>query len=296
MNRLNHHHLYLFWVFGKTENFTKAANHLSIAQSAVTSQLKLFEENLRLELIDRSNPRYPRLTEDGFKVLDYADAIFESSQELLNWASGGGVSKNRIIRIGALSGLSRNLQFLFMQPLIGREGTKFEVCTGDQKKIVQMLKDHQLDVVLTSQNVSTEKKSFLYSHVLTRSPLVFVIKKQKNKIDFLKAIKELGVFVPGENFEAKAELDAFLKKYPAVSILGQIDDIALLRILAIKSNQIVALPEVGVVNEVKAGKIQVLKKIDNIEQRFYAITKLKRSIDKDVDFLIEKIQGQELLV
>jgi len=89
MQRLNHHHLYVFWMFAKTSSFTKTAESLSIAQSAVTSQVKRLEEVLGINLIDRTNPRRTQISAEGRKVLEYADSIFESSRELINWATKG---------------------------------------------------------------------------------------------------------------------------------------------------------------------------------------------------------------
>lgn len=45
MVQLNHHHLYIFWILAKQGTFTNAAKTLSIAQSAVTSQIKILKES-----------------------------------------------------------------------------------------------------------------------------------------------------------------------------------------------------------------------------------------------------------
>ena len=133
VQRLNHHHLFIFWIFGKSSSFTRAAEELSIAQSAVTLQIKTLEEALGLTLVDRRNFRKPVLTNEGRRVLEYASSIFETSRELLNWATKGSLPKQLILRLGAISGLSRNLQYEFIEPLLGKPEYKFEVVTGDQK-------------------------------------------------------------------------------------------------------------------------------------------------------------------
>lgn len=293
MQRLNHHHLYVFWVFSKTSSFTKTAEALSIAQSAVTSQVKLLENALELSLINRSNPRRPQITEEGRKVLDYADAIFESSRELINWATKGSLSKKRSIRIGAISGLSRNFQFEFIEPLIAEADVKFDITTGDQENLIQMLSDHQLDVVLTSRNADPNYKTQLHSHVLTKSPLVFVIaskSKHKKNRDLHSILSLKSIYLPGRHFEAKPELDAYLEKFKNVRVAGEIDDVALLRILAIRSGSIVVMPEMGIRNDILSGDVQVLLKLNAVEQRFYAITRQKKEPNADIRFLINKMK------
>lgn len=294
MQRLNHHHLYIFKIFGKFESFTKTAQELSIAQSAVTLQLRQLEEALELILIDRSNPRSPKITSEGRKVLEFAESIFESSQELLNWAVKGALSENRSIRIGALSGLSRNLQYEFMKPLIGKPGIKFEVTTADQKNLVSKLRNHEIDVILSSHNVLSESGRDYFSHVLLKSPVVFVMKPERNsrKKDLRSLAKEKAMYLPGNAFEAKPELEAYISKNKLTAqVAGEIDDIALLRILALQSEGIVAIPEMGVLNELKDKSLEVIERANQVEQKFYAITKSKKILNEDVEFLINTMRS-----
>lgn len=297
MQRLNHHHLYIFWVYSKTSSFTKAAEELRIAQSAVTSQIKSLEEVLGISLIDRTNPRKPEITSEGRKVLEYADSIFESSRELLNWATKGGLPKKQILRIGALSGMSRNLQFEFIEPLLGRADLKLEVTTGDQKKLIELLQSHELDVVLTSNNVTDDYRRSTYANVLTSSPVVFVanqeLKIKKNE-DLAHHLSRFDLFIPGQNFEAKPELDAFLDNLKVkVRIAGEVDDIALLRILALRSKSIIAIPEVGVINDLRAGELSVVGTARGITQRFYAMTRQKLNPSNEIKSLVELMRRRK---
>ena len=295
MQRLNHHHLYVFWVFSKTSSFTQAAETLSIAQSAVTSQVKLLEEALGINLIDRTNPRRPQMTDEGRKVLEYADSIFESSRELINWATKGLLPKKRLIRIGAISGLSRNFQFEFIEPLLKELDIKFDITTGDQDNLIQLLSEHQLDVVLTSRNADPDHKTQLHSHVITKSPLLFVMNKKASprvKKDLNSILKTHSLFIPGKHFEAKPELDAYLEKFKEIRIAGEIDDVALLRILALRSGEVVVMPEMGIRNDIESGDVIVLLKMASVEQRFYAITRQKRDPHSDVGILIVKMKNE----
>nr|BFD62334.1 LysR family transcriptional regulator [Bdellovibrio sp. HM001] len=293
MQRLNHHHLYVFWIFSRTSSFTRTAEALSIAQSAVTSQIKLLEEALELNLIDRKNPRRPQITEEGRKVLEYANSIFESSRELINWATKGSLPNKRTLRIGAISGLSRNFQFEFIQPLIKDANLKFEITTGDQENLIRLLVEHKLDVVLSSRNADPDHKIQLHSHVITKSPLLLVMRKQSNnkrKKDLNSILTTHALFTPGSHFEAKPELDAYLEKFKQLRIAGEIDDVALLRILALRSGEVVAMPEMGIQSDLASGEVEVLLKISQIEQRFYAITRQKKEPNADVRHLIAKMK------
>lgn len=294
MKRLNHHHLFIFWTFARAGTFTKTAAALSIAQSAVTAQIKQLEDFLGLTLIDRSNRRRAELTSDGRRVLDYASSIFETSQELQKWATDGEVSKAITLRIGALSGLSRNLQYEFIKPILGDKFFKLEIITGDQENLVSLLKDHSLDLILSSHNVRSEGKVSFYSHVLTSSPVIFVTKIGRivrKGLELKNVLAENPLFVPGSNFEARPELDAYIEGLKCNHrIAGEVDDIALLRIFALRSGAVVALPEMGVKNDIEKNELMVLGRAGKVEQRFYAITRQKRVPNKTIEELIQAMR------
>jgi LysR family transcriptional activator of nhaA len=253
------------------------------------------EDALSLDLLDRSNPRRPQITEEGRRVLEYADTIFESSRELINWATKGSLPKRRSVRIGAISGLSRNFQFEFIEPLIKDLDVKFDITTGDQDNLIQMLSEHQLDVVLSSRNADPDYKTQLHSHVITKSPLVFVVNKNstpKGKIELSYLLQTRSLFIPGRHFEAKPELDAYLDKFKKIRIVGEVDDVALLRILALRSGDVVVMPEMGVRTDIESGNVKVLSKISSVEQRFYAITRQKKEPNTDVRLLISKMKQE----
>jgi LysR family transcriptional activator of nhaA len=283
----------VFWIFCRTSSFTKTAEAISIAQSAVTSQVKLLEDALGLNLIDRTNPRRPQITDEGRRVLEYANSIFESSRELINWATKGSLPNKRSVRIGAISGLSRNFQFEFIEPLINELDVKFEITTGDQENLIQRLSEHQLDVVLSSRNADPDYKTQLHSNVITKSPLLFVIGKSKapkTKKDLKSVLQTRSLFIPGRHFEAKPELDAYLEKFKGIRIAGEVDDVALLRILALRSGDVVVMPEMGIRNDIESKQVEVLFKMNHVEQRFYAITRQKREPNGDVRLLIAKMK------
>lgn len=293
MERLNYHHLYLFWTLAKEGTFTKTAEKLFIAQSAVTSQIRSLEQHLGLTLFDRTNRRKPFLTEEGKSVLEFANSIFETGDELLKWAKQGSHQKDLVLRIGALSGLSRNLQFEFLKPIMNLANVRIEVTTGDQDKLARLLKEHHLDLILSSHNVPADGRITLHSNVLTTSPLVIVIAKgQKLKeADLNVYLQKKPLCLPSRNFETRPEIDAFLDRYKGKKeVMGEIDDIALLRIFAMKSNALVIIPEMGIQSEIDSGQVHVVARPKSLEQKFYVISRQKRSRNPIAEMLIAKMR------
>lgn len=293
--RLNYHHLYLFWTLAEEGSFTKAAEKLSVSQSAVTAQIKTLEEALGLKLIDRSNKRKPSLTEVGSKVLIYCRTIFEAGDDLAKWALHGKADTRQTLRIGASSGLSRNFQYEFLSPLLGRSDVQVDVTSSDQERLLKLLSEHSLDLVLTSRNVVNDGRHEFYAHVLRSSPLVFVTNDQigaRSGNDRLKkALVNRPLYIPGRNFEARAELNAFMEKTRvSFRIAGEIDDTALLRVLAVRSGAVVAIPEFGVISELRSKEVFLLSRHSAIQQRYYAITRHRKFPNNLVAELIDQIR------
>lgn len=296
MNTLNHHHLYLFWVFSKHENFTKTAKELSISQSAVTMQIRRLEEILGLSLVNRSNPRKPTLTEEGMVVLSYAEKIFESSRELLNWATHGESQKQQILKIGAASNLSRNLQFEFVRPTLSLKNTATHVIHGDQRAMISLLSSHEIDVYLTTQAVGELNHESLYSQTIYSSPYIFASATKPKSLTLTQVrayFKQNDLYLPSATSEARPLIEEYLvQNQIPYNLKGEIDDVALLRIIALQPKTIVAIPEIGAKTDLVRKSLYQILRPDGIAQRYYAITRDKLKPKGLVKDLISDFKGR----
>ena len=73
---LDLHYLEIFYEVAKAKSFTKAADELYINQSAVSIQIKKFEDILKIKLFDRSSKKI-KLTYVGETLYKMAEDIFE---------------------------------------------------------------------------------------------------------------------------------------------------------------------------------------------------------------------------
>lgn len=279
MNQLNYHHLHYFWVVCNEGSFTKAAQKLRISQSAVSEQIKQLEHILGQKLIERTTRRI-EMTKSGSIAYQYANTIFESGQELVDFMLNRPSVGKQIIRIGALGSLSRNLQLRFLSPLLERSDVRFHVTIGDSSRLFRGLKDHSLDVVLSSFPAPEEETGELYSHHLTRSPLC-VVKVARSKTTRKQKLAELfkkeKVFLPSHHLSCRADFDLYVSTHALeLNIAGEVDDVALLRLLAMSGKGLVVVPKMGVLNEIKNQSLQILHEFQSIQQPIYAITKQKR--------------------
>lgn len=306
MSGLNYHHLYLFWRVAQAGQFSKAAASLRISQSAITIQVRALEESLGRVLLDRSDRRRLELTEDGREVFRIADGIFEAGSELLRWADpasreSAGPRRVETIRVGCISGLSRNFQFEFFEPIVSspelNQSIKIEVMSGDPEKLIPLLQNHAIDVILSSHNVHSYSRDKFQTTVLSRSKFVFALRREyfKKSHTLSDYMAETALVLPGITFEARPEIDAFLarllkKTKIAPRVFAEIEDIALLRLFAVNSSFVVGVPEVGIRRELESGVVAEVARAEGIEQRYYAITRERRVPSETLSRLIESMR------
>lgn len=83
----------------QTQNLTKAANNLHISQSALSSQIRLLEEELGVQLFDRST-RGMILTERGRILHSYAEEVQAAANDMLHKAKEMNGRKYGTCKIG----------------------------------------------------------------------------------------------------------------------------------------------------------------------------------------------------
>ncbi|MEM9388580.1 MAG: LysR family transcriptional regulator [Pseudomonadota bacterium] len=107
MARLNYNHLHYFWAVANNGNLTQAAQELHVSQSSLSLQIKKLEQQLGHDLFLREGKRLI-LTEAGRVALEHANVIFANGAELTSSLQEG-TRLSKVLRVGALSTLSRNL-------------------------------------------------------------------------------------------------------------------------------------------------------------------------------------------
>lgn len=149
MATLNYNHLRYFWAVAHEGNLTRTAERLNLTQSALSVQIRKLEERLGHALFERRG-RQLHLTEAGQIVLDHADAIFATGDELLGTLRQTGAAR-QALRVGSLATLSRNFQMEFLRPLLGRTDIDLILRSGSAGELLRALEALNLDVVLLNR-------------------------------------------------------------------------------------------------------------------------------------------------
>ena len=274
MPRLNYHHLHYFWAVAKEGNLTRAAAQLHVSQSALSTQIKQLEDQLGQALFTREG-RALQLTEAGRVALTYAETIFETGNELTALLRDGKRLERQVLRIGGVATLSRNFQENFVKPLIKRKDVELVLQSGSLDDLLTRLAVHNLDVVLSNRKVHASSQHPWRCRRVARQPVSLVGKPlgKGKTFRFPQQLAEEPLLLPGRDSDIRAGFDVLCDQLGLrYQVLAEVDDMAMLRLLARDSGHVALVPSVVVQDELRSGKLQEYCVVPQLYENFYAIT------------------------
>lgn len=291
---LNYHHLYYFWVVAREGTMTKAAEKLRLSQSTLSEQIKLLEESLGTLLFDRVK-RTLVLTEAGRLSFEYCEKIFSTGAELYQLLQQKSAQvDNQLVRIGSLNSISKNLQIRFLEPFLSNEKIQFVLVEGSMTYLTDKLRNHQLDIILSNFPARTDVDRDLFNHAIGEMNVVAMgtDKFINGTTDIKEMLKKYPIFIPTFDSEIRSGLDRWFRQNEVEpNIKGEIEDMALIRLMAMSGKGIVLAPEIVAIDEIKNGSLKVFHRFEEMKEYYYAITpdrKFKNSLVDEMSRIVIK--------
>ena len=208
-------------------NFTEAARALKISQSTLSQQIKQLEDELNVPLFNRIGKRIT-LTEAGNLFSEYAlQSINRANEGLLL------LQDLRNLNTGKITiGVIYSMRILFAKTLIQfanqYPNIKIQIVFGTTKDLLEKLKLHQFDFVLTFHDKS--KDAQLKYQTLLKSNMVLVTAKKSSlakKINIsLNEVAKLPLALPFSGYSTIQFIEeSFSQKNLAPNICMEINDI-----------------------------------------------------------------------
>lgn len=278
LEQLNFHHLLYFWRVARTGHLTRAAQELHVSQSALSAQIRQLEERLGEPLFERSG-RSLILTHTGQMVMSYAEDIFGLGQEMLGRLQGRADGMIRL-RVGSVATLSRNYQENWIRPLLTDPTVVLTLESGQIDGLVDRLITHQLDVVLANEAVAADANRPLRCRFLGSQEICLVGPAARGQTKAMRLPEDLDgvdVALPGPRHALRAQFDALcMSAGVRPRLRAEVDDMAMLRLIARDSGWLTVLPEVVVQDELRTGTLVMLGRSTELREHFYAITTAHR--------------------
>lgn len=277
------HYLKIFYEVAKEKSFTKASNNLFINQSAVSIQIRKFEDILNIKLFDRSSKKI-KLTYAGEVLFRTAEDIFHSVKRAEKEIEKIVLYEKGKIVIGATHIIGEPLlpkvlkQFNEKYPEI-----EFQVFIQERDTLLLWLNEGKVDIVLMGDFYIKDKNV----EVIPISEYPFVI-INKNSVSDFKELEKLNFISRNDSLLLEKNLAALEKKHDItitnrITVNGSIETI---KKMVEEGIGFAILPYYCVHEEVKAGEIKVISDFRGFKDGYQVIiTKDKKDGDEIQKFL-----------
>jgi LysR family transcriptional activator of nhaA len=276
MEWLNYHHLYYFWTVARSGSITAASRKLRLAQPTVSTQIRALEHALDVQLFHRRGGRMV-LTETGKHVFRYADQIFELGQELQHSLSGHKERHGTRLVVGICDALPKLVAHHLLEPALLSDPTLRVTCYEDRhERLLAQLALCELDVVLSDVPIESHANVRGFSHLLFECGVTLLAPRTmaaRLRENFPASLDGCDVLLPIEQTSLRSELERWFEVQDVrPHVRGEIQDSALISVLSQTGEGFFAVPSVIEDELVKQLDLGVVSRLDDLRERFYALT------------------------
>ncbi len=285
---LNYHHLRYFRAIANEGTLTGAAVRLGVSQSSISVQLRQLEESLGQPLFHREKKSLV-LTEAGHIALDYAESIFRAGDELVATLSHRATDRRKVLRVGSVATLSRNFQLQCLRRFTGRDDVELVLRSGSLSELLRQLRAHTLDVVLSNLAVRRDAETPWHSHLLEEQPVALVGRRRRGgkRFRYPEDLAFEPLLLPTADSAVRGAFDLVMERAGIRPVIAaEVDDMAMLRLLARDGAGLALVPPVVVAGELVRRLVKIHHRFDDIRENFYAITPSRRFPNPLVDELV----------
>lgn len=273
---LNYTHLRAFRWIAREGGLTRAAGRLNVAPSALSTQLRALEADLGQALFERRGRRM-ELTEAGRIALDHAETIFSAGEELVDTLKGRGGPATQVLRLGAVATLSRNFQASLLRPFWGREAVRLVLRSGSFAELLGALDTLALDAVLSNAPAPADAEGERVSARIAEQKVSLVGPPGLGRLRFPDGLRGRPLLLPGRESSLRERFERLMAEAEIAPVIAaEVDDMALLRLLARESGIVALVPPIVVQDELAAGALAELADVPALSERFYAVTRRRR--------------------
>lgn len=277
------HYLRIFYEVAKERSFTKAANKLYINQSAVSIQVKKFEELLNTKLFDRSSKKI-KLTYSGEVLYKMAEEIFQKVKRAEKEMSRIIELDKAKISIGATTTVGEPLIPKLMKGFSRvHSEIEYDIFISDKQRLIKNLKEGELDIIIIDEEHITDPNLEVIE--VEKFPYVLVSKEDYKDIEEVTKTPLISRKTVPNNNEAIATLE---DKYKIsfdnqFSVMGSLETI---KGMVREGVGNVILPYYSVYKEVETGDFKIIEKIEEVDDAYQiVITKDKRTLLEIIKFI-----------
>ena len=279
MEWLNYHHLYYFWTVAHAGSIARAAEQLRLTQPTISNQLKTLEEALGHPLFERQGRRLV-LTDVGRTALRYADDIFRTGRELQQALKGLPTGERLRLAVGVADVIPKIVAERLLQPAVqAAKGVVLLAREGPLPQLLASLALHELDVVLSDSPAGEAIKVRAFNHLLGETGVTFFAAAGLARLrkGFPRSLDGAPILLPTPGTTLRPRLDRWIEGLGVRPVVaGEFDDSALLKAFGARGLGAFAAPSAIEAEVVAQYGVQVLGRVDEIREQYFAISVERR--------------------
>ena len=151
--------------------------------------------------------------------------------------------------------------------------------SGTFRDLLGELESHALDVVLANKAAPRDGRTQARNYLIDQQPVSLVGKprRRRTKFRFPEDLRDTPILLPSLDSEIRAAFDRLLERAAIrPNILAEVDDMAMLRLLARERDGVTLVPPIVVRDELASGVLAEYCRIRDVQESFYAIVQRRR--------------------
>jgi LysR family transcriptional activator of nhaA len=297
MEWVNYHHLLYFWVVAREGGLVAAGRVLRLSHPTLSAQIHSLEDQLGEKLLTRVG-RKLALTETGRVVFRYADEIFTLGREMVDTVKGRSTGQPLRLDVGVADVVPKLVVRRLLQPALSLPEPVRLVCYEESfEKLLAELALHSLDIVISDSPVPTGSSVRAFNHLLGETGVSFFGTKdlvKTYKKGFPGSLNGAPLLLPLENLTLRRSLNQWFDKNGIKPrVVAEFEDSALLKVFG--GDGVGLFPAPTVVEREVASQygVEVLGRVEDVRERFYAIS-VERRLKHPAVVAISDAARQEL--
>ncbi len=289
---LNYHHLYYFTVIAQEGAIAKAAKRLRLGQPTLSTQLKQFEDHLGFPLFDRKKKRL-HLTEAGVIALDYAKEIFRLGSEMVDTLNDGKRSDRVQIQVGCMDSIPKDYVLQLIQKAQAFRHCQISCTEGNSEHLLEELKAHRLDLLLTNHPLSQIAHEGIYSKRVGQAPVsLFADKKfQKLAKGFPESLRAQPFILSNHNITLRRSIELYFAQVGVdIDVIAEVQDTSLQKLMCSHGLGIVPLSESAVERTGSGGELLNLGTIPHVFEEVWMVVADRRLQNPVAAHLLKEFQ------
>jgi LysR family transcriptional regulator, transcriptional activator of nhaA len=278
--RLNYHHLFLFWTVAREGGIAAASRSLGLGQPTLSTQVRALEDFLGEPLFARVGRRL-EITELGRVVERYADEIFGLGREMLGTLRDRPTGRPIGLAVGVPDALPKLVALRLLQPALRLETPVRLIVREDRlDRLFAALAVHDLDLVLADSPPGPDTAVRAFSHPLGSSEVALYADRtwaRRLRPGFPRSLDGAPLILPAEGSTLRRQVDAWIERHGlSPRVVAEVDDSALMKSFARAGIGAVVAPVVVETDVKESYGLERVGRLAGIRERFFAITVERR--------------------